>query len=272
MFFFLFLIVGLCIGSFLNVVIYRIPIGLFNRDDHAMTPVFNIAWPPSHCFSCKNQIMKRDNIPVLSWLVLKGRCRHCGSAISSRYPFTELIVGVFFAVIGTWLVIFNNIDLLHTLPILFLFSILYCLVSIDFDHLILPDLLIYALLWCGLLFSVSGLSAISINEAVLGVIISWAFMTFFLKTFMVIRKREGMGAGDIKLYSALGAWVGWQNFPLLLVISSIIGLVIYKKLKKHLVNDIDSDNNIYHVIPFGPSISLAGLSIYIYMMWMDMAI
>lgn len=265
-FFSLFLTVGLCIGSFLNVVIYRIPVTLLDADRNAFDSTFNIAWPPSHCFNCKTKIRWRDNIPVLSWLFLKGKCRSCGSVISSRYPLTELICGLVFALTGSWLVISYDQNLLVTLPFLFIFSICYCLASIDFEHLLLPDNLVFTLLWAGLCFSVSGLGVVSIEEGVIGVVVTWSLLTIVLHLFIVIRKKEGLGSGDVKLYSALGAWVGWQQLPLLLALSAALGLVMFLLFKKHTINDLDSESRIYTVIPFGPAITLAGVVIYMYLL------
>ena len=115
--FFALLIVGLCIGSFLNVVIYRIPITLLNANEK----VFNIAWPPSHCTHCGNNILKRDNIPVISWFMLRGRCRFCGSVISSRYPFVEFITGLVFSVLGTYMFFIADKNIYVISLILFLF-------------------------------------------------------------------------------------------------------------------------------------------------------
>lgn len=257
--FLFFLVVGLCIGSFLNVVIYRIPAALLRSGDE----VFNIAWPPSHCFSCQSKIKKRDNIPVISWVFLKGKCRFCGSVISSRYPLIEFATGGIFALIGVWMVAFCGQDLLSTLPVLFLFAILLCLMAIDFDHLLLPDNLVFTLLWMGLVFSLSGLTPVSLENAVLGVVVTWLFLSTVVLIFTLVRKREGMGAGDIKLYSALGAWLGWQQIPSLLVLSSVLGMFMFVVLKKRTLNDIDSDGNVHQVIPFGPAIALSGFFIYL---------
>lgn len=170
--FFLF-ITGLCIGSFLNVVIYRIPLSLIKPQDD----IFNIAWPPSHCTDCKNKILKRDNIPLLSWLLLKGQCRFCGGVISSRYPIIELITGLCFSVIGLWMFDFLNQQPLVVISVLFLFSVLLCLTVIDLDHLLLPDSLVFTLLWTGLLAATFEISPVHLKDAVIGVCGTWLFLT-----------------------------------------------------------------------------------------------
>ncbi|HEI3504627.1 TPA: prepilin peptidase [Escherichia coli] len=252
-------ITGLCIGSFLNVVVYRIPFSLLNYQEG----IFNIAWPPSHCTSCKNKILKRDNIPVLSWLLLKGQCRFCGSVISSRYPIIEFITGMFFSVTGLLMLDFLNQQPLLVISVLFLFSVLFCLSVIDFDHLLLPDNLVFTLLWTGILAATFEVSHIHLKDAVIGVCGTWLILTVTTYLFTVIRKREGLGGGDVKLISALAAWIGWYNIPVLIVLSSIVGGGIFMCNKRKFEVLINNETQSCHVIPFGPAISLSGLVIYL---------
>ncbi|WP_089618567.1 prepilin peptidase [Escherichia coli] len=257
-FFFLF-ITGLCIGSFLNVVIYRIPLSLIKPQDD----IFNIAWPPSHCTNCKNKILKRDNIPVFSWLLLKGQCRFCGSVISSRYPIIELITGLCFSVTGLWMFDSLNQQPLLVISVLFLFSVLLCLTVIDLDHLLLPDSLVFTLLWTGLLAATFEVSPVHLKDAVIGVCGTWLFLSVITYLFTVIRNKEGLGGGDVKLISALSAWVGWYYIPALLVFSSVIGFILFFIAKRKMEFSSDTERTLYYVVPFGPAISLTAFFIYL---------
>lgn len=250
---------GLCIGSFLNVVIYRIPMALINSQGDT----YNIAWPPSHCTSCKNKILKRDNIPVLSWFLLKGKCRFCGSVISSRYPIIEIITGLCFSIIGLFLFVILKQELFTVLTVLFLFSVLLCLSVIDFDHLLLPDSLVYTLLWAGLLIASFKMSPVNLHDAVISICTTWISLTLVAHIFTIIRKKDGLGAGDVKLISSLAAWIGWYNIPVLIVLSSIIGGVIFICNKRKFEININNETQSCHVIPFGPAISLSGFVVYL---------
>lgn len=257
--FFSLLIVGLCIGSFLNVVIYRIPITLLNANEK----VFNIAWPPSHCTHCRNNILKRDNIPVISWFILRGRCRFCGSVISSRYPIIEIITGLCFSIIGLYLIVILRQELFTVLTVLFLFSVLLCLSVIDFDHLLLPDSLVYTLLWTGLLIASFEMSPVNLHDVVIGICTTWISLTLVAHIFTIIWKKDALGAGDVKLISALAAWIGWYNIPVLIVLSSIIGGVIFMCNKRKFEITINNETQSCYVIPFGPAISFSGFVVYL---------
>ncbi|EMF1442877.1 prepilin peptidase [Escherichia coli] len=250
---------GLCIGSFLNVVIYRVPLSLINSKGDA----YNIAWPPSHCTNCKNKILKRDNIPVLSWFLLKGKCRFCGSVISSRYPIIELITGLCFSVTGLWMLDLLNQQPLVVISVLFLFSVLLCLTVIDLDHLLLPDSLVFTLLWTGLLAATFEISPVHLKDAVIGVCGTWLFLTVITYLFTVIRNKEGLGGGDVKLISVLSAWVGWYYIPALLVFSSVIGFILFFIAKRKMEFSSDTERTLYYVVPFGPAISLTAFFIYL---------
>ncbi|EEW4124254.1 prepilin peptidase, partial [Escherichia coli] len=201
------LLTGLCVGSFLNVVIYRIPKSIMEP----VHGVFNIAWPPSHCTKCDNKILKRDNIPVISWFLLKGKCRFCGSVIPTRYPVIEITTGLCFSIIGLFLFVVLKQELFTVFTVLFLFSVLLCLSFIDFDHLLLPDSLVYTLLWAGLLIASFDMSSVNLHDAVIGICATWISLTLVAHVFTIIWKKDGLGAGDVKLLSALAAWIGWYN-------------------------------------------------------------
>ncbi|EFH3247403.1 prepilin peptidase [Escherichia coli] len=254
------LLTGMCVGSFLNVVIYRIPKSLMDSGDE----IFNIAWPPSHCTKCDNKILKRDNIPVISFFLLKGKCRFCGSVISSRYPLIEFITGISFSIIGLWMIVYLKQEPIEVISVLFLFSVLLCLAVIDLDHLLLPDCLVFTLLWTGLLISCLELSPVSLQDAVIGICGVWIILSMIVQIFILIRKKEGLGAGDIKLICALTAWIGWHNVPILLVFSAIIGGVMFINVKRRFDCGYDGSIKNCHVIPFGPAISISGFVIYLF--------
>ncbi|WP_236942676.1 prepilin peptidase [Ewingella americana] len=182
-------LIGLIIGSFLNVVIYRLPLMLY-RDD-AAAPVINLSWPASHCPRCKEKVAKRDNVPVLSWLLLRGRCRHCQTPISAQYPLIEALTGAAFLLIAlAYVPEYSEVQLgLFAL----MFAILLSLSVIDFHHLLLPDPLVFLLLWSGLGASAMGYLSLPLADAVLGVIVSWSVLSALGWGYQKVRRVEGLG-------------------------------------------------------------------------------
>lgn len=255
-------IFGLMIGSFLNVVIYRLPV-MMNREwrvqctellelEPPQHERFNLAFPGSHCPVCKHPIGALENIPVLSYLLQRGKCRHCATPIPVRYPIIELITGIMSA-----LVIWQfGLGWQGVFALLFTWTLI-ALTVIDFDHQLLPDSLTLPLLWLGLLLSLSALyvdSQASIIGATVGYLLLWA--VYWL--FKLVTGKEGMGYGDFKLLAALGAWMGWQAIPLIVLLSSLVGaavgisLILFRGRDRQLP------------IPFGPYLAAAG---WIAMMW-----
>lgn len=251
-------ILGLLIGSFLNVVIYRLPIMMereWKTDCADYFPeanlktddkVFNLVVPRSRCPQCDHLIGSTENIPLLSWLWQKGRCRHCACKISKRYPSIELLTSLLsFAV--TYFIPFGW-------PLLFALLFTWVLISltfIDFDTMLLPDQLTLPLLWFGLLINING-SFIGLTDAVLGAIFGYLSLWSIYWLFKLVTGKEGMGYGDFKLLAALGAWFGWQALPLIIIISSFAGAII------GIAVILSSKDKKSHPIPFGPYLAIAG--------------
>lgn len=248
--------VGLCVGSFLNVVIHRLP-KIMERGWHAQAaelrgetvpeaPRYNLAVPRSACPACNHQITLLENIPVVSWLALRGKCSACGVAISARYPIVELLGGALAAAAivkfgPTWQ---------GVAACLFLWTLL-ALTGIDFDTQFLPDNLTLPLLWGGLIANLYGLF-VPLQEAVVGAIAGYLVLWTIFWLFKLIRGKEGMGYGDFKLLAALGAWLGWKMLPLIVLGSSVVGAFIGIALVAFRGRD--------HNVPlaFGPYLAIAG--------------
>ncbi len=226
-------ILGLMMGSFANVCVYRIP----RRE--------SIAFPASHCPSCGHSIAFRDNIPIFSWLLLKGCCRHCAAPISCRYPFLEAVMGLSFAGLA-WLYGATPM-LLAACSLTFL---LWALMLIDLETFSLPDALTFPGIVLGLAFSWwFG----QLQDALIGAVAGYWVFWLVAKLFLLITGREGMGYGDFKLLAMLGAFMGWQALPFIILTSSVVGLVIGSTFL------LLSRRGIRAEIPFGPYLALAGI-------------
>lgn len=251
---------GLLVGSFLNVVIHRLPRMLERQwaaecADFTGQPVqeeeeerFNLVVPRSRCPQCGHAIRWYENIPVLSWLALRGRCSECKSPISLRYPLVELVTAAFFALCGwRW-----GLTLQAAAWAAFA-ALLICLFLIDMDTQILPDDLNYTLLWLGLLASALGWT-VPLASAVWGAALGYGVFWSIFQAFKLATGKEGMGYGDFKLLAALGAWLGAQYLLAIILMSSIVGAVIGIALiivGKLANKDIP--------MPFGPYLAGAGL-------------
>ncbi|EEL2516797.1 prepilin peptidase [Salmonella enterica] len=263
----------------MNVVIYRLPLIIFGAENNHGS--ISLAWPPSHCPVCNNRIRFYDNIPVLSWLVLRGKCRHCRTRISAVYPLTEAVTGLWFA--GVYLCFAGQMTTLLTLsevadmlPPLALFCLLYCITVTDFRHYLIPDVLSLGLLWSGLMFSVNRMLPVTPFQAVTGCVLAYCIIRMVQLGYRVIRGYEGLGGGDAKLFAAASVWVGLSQVPWLILFSAICGGVLYgvKKFYQRkilvpvpeLLPGQDYDRNditcsgVY--IPFGPAIALATLVLF----------
>ena len=250
-------IVGLCVGSFLNVVIHRVPRMLergwaaqcaeLRGEAPATEPTYNIVVPRSACPSCGHSISALENVPVLSWLVLKGKCSSCGTAISSRYPAVELL-GAALAVAAVWRF---GPTWQAAAACVFLWT-LVALTFIDFDSQLLPDGLTLPLLWAGLLANMFDLF-VPLRTAVIGAVAGYLSLWVVYWLFKLIRGKEGMGYGDFKLLAALGAWLGWQMLPLIVLLSSVVGAAIGIMLIVFRGRE--------HGVPlaFGPYLAIAGV-------------
>ena len=250
---------GLVIGSFLNVVIHRLPrmmMRAWRQEILASFPGtvlpageepqgrYSLAVPRSACPCCGQQIRARDNIPLLSWLLLRGRCRKCGTAISLRYPVVELLTGLGFA----WCAYSFGVSW-HTAAALVFTATLMALVWIDIDEMLLPDQLTLPLLWLGLLVNLHGTFA-PLADAVIGAAAGYLSLWLVYWGFKLLTGKEGMGYGDFKLLAALGAWMGWQQLPLVILLSSVVGAVLGLAM---MLRRGES-----RPLPFGPYLAIAG--------------
>ncbi|HSJ80180.1 MAG TPA: A24 family peptidase [Thiobacillus sp.] len=248
---------SLLVGSFLNVVIHRLP-KMMEADWHAQCaelrgeapadpPPYNLAVPRSACPKCGHRITALENIPLLSWLWLRGRCSACSTPIGARYPLVELLTALLSAAVAwKWGVS------VQTLGALLLVWTLIALAFIDLDTTLLPDSLTLPLLWLGLLFNLGGHFA-SLPDAVIGAIAGYGVLWSVYWLFKLVTGKDGMGYGDFKLLAAIGAWLGWQMLPVTLLLSSVVGAAIgiaMIVLVKH-------DRRV--PIPFGPYLAGGGL-------------
>jgi len=261
-------VLGLLIGSFLNVVILRLPVMMFRGwkeecqgmeeelPDHPaikdLSKPFNLVSPASHCPSCGAAVKPWMNIPVISWLLLRGKCASCGTRIGLRYPMVELTTALLSAVlllkfqwgwelaamlVFTWLLI--------TMPV------------IDIDHKILPDTLTIGLLWIGLLVNTQGMFT-DLQSAVYGAALGYGVLWAFFWIFKLLTGKDGMGFGDFKLLAALGAWLGFQSLLTIIILSSVVGTVV------GIAGIIALGRDRQLPIPFGPYLAMAG---WIAAMW-----
>jgi len=248
---------SLLVGSFLNVLIHRLP-KMMEAEWHAQcadlrgealpdAPRYNLWLPRSACPQCGHPITALENIPLVSWLWLRGRCSACSAPISARYPLVELLTAVLSAAVAwKWGVS------VQTLGALLLVWTLIALAFIDLDTTLLPDSLTQPLLWLGLLVNLGGHFA-SLADAVIGAMAGYGVLWSVYWLFKLATGKEGMGFGDFKLLAAIGAWLGWQMLPVTLLLSSVVGAAIgiaMILLVKH-------DRRV--PIPFGPYLAGGGL-------------
>jgi len=255
-------IFGLLIGSFLNVVIHRLPRMMQRESDNYVaqesdkplphTDRYNLIVPRSACPHCGHRIGALENIPVLSYLFLRGKCRECKTPISIRYPIVELLTGALSAVLA-WRF---GTDLAGLATLVFAY-LLIAMTFIDADTQMLPDDLTYPLLWLGLLVNLNG-SFVPLQEAVVGAAAGYLSLWAVYWLFKLATGREGMGYGDFKLLAALGAWMGWKMLPAIILLSSLVGAVVGICLILFARHGRDKP------IPFGPYLAGAGLLALLY--------
>ncbi|MCK0510780.1 prepilin peptidase [Aromatoleum buckelii] len=250
-------LVGLFVGSFLNVVIHRLP-RMMEREWHAQAAelrgeslpeqeTYNLAVPRSRCPHCGHLITAFENVPVVSYLVLRGRCRHCSAPIGRRYPVVELLT----AVLSGYAAWHFGFGLAAAGAMLFLWAMV-ALAFIDLDTQLLPDNLTLPLLWLGLLFNLDTTYS-ELPEAVVGAIAGYLALWAVYWLFKLATGKEGMGYGDFKLLAAIGAWLGWQMLPLTILFSSLVGAVTGLGLIVFARHGRDVP------IPFGPYLAAAGV-------------
>ncbi|MBD9485399.1 prepilin peptidase [Pseudomonas sp. PDM14] len=257
---------GLLIGSFVNVVVYRLPV-MMQRDwkiqareileidpDKADQDPFNLAFPNSRCPHCEHEIRPWENIPILSWLALRGKCSSCKSPISKRYPLVELACGLLSAYVA-----FHFGFGWQTAGMLVLTWGLLAMSLIDADHQLLPDSLVLPLLWLGLIVNNYGLFT-DLQSALWGAFAGYLSLWSVYWVFKLLTGKEGMGYGDFKLLAMLGAWGGWQILPLTILLSSLVGAVLGVIMLRMRNAETSTP------IPFGPYLAVAG---WIALLWGD---
>ncbi|TXT26287.1 MAG: leader peptidase (prepilin peptidase) / N-methyltransferase [Gallionellaceae bacterium] len=256
-------VVGLMVGSFLNVVIHRLPKMMEQEwrthcaDLHgdastegaeiAPAPRYNLVVPRSACPHCGHAIGALENIPIISYLLLRGKCKGCGTRISVRYPVVETLSGLLSG-FAAW---HFGFGIAACAALLFVWALL-ALTFIDFDTQLLPDTITLPLLWCGLLLNLSG-TFTDLHGAVIGAVAGYLTLWAVYWTFKLATGKEGMGYGDFKLLAAIGAWLGWQMLPLVILLSSLVGAVVGIAL---IVAARHGRNT---PIPFGPYLAGGGL-------------
>lgn len=257
-------ILGLLVGSFLNVVIYRLPVMMEREwrqqcaecfpdassadssNEDSEPEAFNLAVPRSACPQCGHKITALENIPVISYLLLRGRCSSCSNPISVRYPIIEAVTGV-----ASAFVVFQFGFTPLSLALLAFTWVLIALTMIDYDHHLLPDSLTLPLLWLGLIVNYFG-GLTSLENAFWGAIAGYLSLWSVYWAFKLLTGKEGMGFGDFKLLAALGAWMGWQMLPLIIILSSLVGAIIGILLMAAAGRESSKP------IPFGPFLASAG--------------
>lgn len=258
-------IFGLIIGSFLNVVIHRLPLIMEREwrqecaeafpEYHIEPPkgVYNLSIPRSSCPKCQSPIRLVDNIPIISWLMLKGQCHQCNAKISVRYPLVELLTGIL-----SFAVAYKLGFSYFSIAVIFFTFVLIAATFIDLDTMLLPDQLTLPLMWAGIGLSLLNISPVSLQDSIIGAIAGYLSLWSVYWLFKLVTGKEGMGYGDFKLLAALGAWLGWQYLPMLILLSSFVGLIfglIQLRLKHQGIDK---------AFPFGPYLAIAG---WICMLW-----
>lgn len=265
-------ILSLLVGSFLNVVIWRLPLMLkaewtkecfaFLHENKLLSDIpapqspqaFNLIKPRSHCPSCQTALRFYENIPVISYVFLRGRCHHCHNMIPLRYPFIE----IFCCILSITVAFYGDVSA-KTLCALLLTWSLIALSWIDIDHQLLPDNIVLPMLWLGLIVNINGLF-VPISSAIIGAIAGYLFLWLIYWTFKLLTGKEGMGYGDFKLTAMLGAWLGWQALPEIILMASLCGaiigisMIVLKRIQRN------------QPIPFGPYLALGG---WISLIWGD---
>ena len=252
-------ILSLMVGSFLNVVIYRIPKKLLldwkqecadflsqNNHTEELPRNYGVAWPSSQCIQCKTKLFAKDNIPVFSYFFLRGKCRFCHTNIPIRYPIVEILT------CGMSAIVVMNFG--YSLECFFALLITWVLLAqtfIDLDHMLIPDSITMPMIWLGLLYSIYHIPHSS-EQAILGAVLGYLSLWSVYTIFKLLTNKEGMGYGDFKLLAMLGTWLGWQMIPQIIVISSVLGTIIGSCI---LMLHKKNKNTPF---PFGPYLAIAG--------------
>ena len=250
--------IGLIVGSFLNVVIFRLPNQLYTRwrteaktllsikFSKELNQTDTLIWPNSKCRDCGHPIKLKHNIPVISYLILRGNCRYCSSKISPQYPIIELLTGI----ILTLTIIQFGLSINGLLAIIFATSLI-ALAGIDFREKLLPDQITLPLMWIGVLANTQGIF-VPLIESIIGASAGYLSLWSIYWIFKLITGKDGMGYGDFKLTAALGAWLGWKMLPLIVLISSGLGALVGISA---IILGLKSRNS---QLPFGPFLAISG--------------
>jgi leader peptidase (prepilin peptidase)/N-methyltransferase len=253
---------GLLVGSFLNVVVYRLPLMAQRELDNYIAHEagkelphperFNLMVPRSACPHCGHRITALENIPIVSWLFLRGKCSACKAPISARYPIVEAVTGLLSAAL-VWNLGSGWLGLAGLVFTYFLIA----MTLIDYDTKTLPDDLTYPLLWLGLLINLNG-TIVPLRDAVIGAMAGYVSLWAVYWLFKLVTGKEGMGYGDFKLLAALGAWMGWAMLPTIIILSSVVGALVGISLIVFARRDRNNP------IPFGPYLAAAGMIALLY--------
>lgn len=270
---------GLCIGSFINVIAHRVPMILDNiwheqcvdflgvkTDENEIYEYISLSYPKSHCPRCKASIKWYHNIPIISYLFLKGKCNKCKDSISFRYPIVEFLTATLFTIQAYYFGI--SMELLASFV---LTGSLISLSLIDLDHKMLPDHITIPIMWIGLNLNIVNLFT-SLDEAILGATLGYLSLWIFAKTYEKISGKFAMGHGDFKMLAMAGAWLGWQQLPIIVMLSSLLGSIVGLSMIMLKINEQNTK------IPFGPYLAIAiwcsliwGDNIMIYYLnWLDL--
>ena len=259
-------LLSLLVGSFLNLVIHRLPIAMqqewqqdcrvllelpLSSQQVSSPALASIAWPASHCPQCQTPLKAWHNIPVISYLFLRGKCAFCKTSISQRYPLIELLTASLGLMIA-WL-LGPSIATVMTLVLMYM---LVALSFIDLDHKLLPDQLTLPLLWLGLAVNAFGLVT-HLEDAFWGAVAGYVSLWLVYWGFRLATGKHGMGYGDFKLLAALGAWLGWQALPIIVLVAAVAGMIVGLALR---IRTSPTDPQ----MPFGPFLSMGGL---VYLLW-----
>lgn len=258
--------IGLIVGSFLNVVIFRLPNQLYTRwrteaksllsieSSKESNQTDTLIWPNSRCRDCCHPIRLKHNVPVISYLILRGNCRYCSSKISPQYPIIELLTGI----IITLSIVQFGLTINGLLAIIFSTSLI-ALAGIDFREKLLPDQITLPLMWIGMLANTQGIF-VPLIESIIGASVGYLSLWSIYWIFKLITGKDGMGYGDFKLTAALGAWLGWKMLPLIVLVSSGLGALVGISA---IILGLKSQNS---QLPFGPFLAISG---WLAMIWGD---
>ena len=242
-------IFGLIIGSFLNVVIHRLPKSILDDQTDSLSCLL---WPSSTAPCCGSKLNWQENIPVFSWMFLKRRCGHCGAPINARYVLVEVITALCFA-ISSWQFGLTPTGVAYALFMALVISLFF----IDLETYLLPDKLTLPLLWLGLGASTFGLTSVSATDAIWGACLGFALPWSVNQLYKLIRKHDGFGGGDFKLLAAIGAWTGWIQIVPILAVASVLGLVTIGILAMFKREQLSMNK----AFPFGPFLIVSGVGI-----------